>query len=197
MTKAFIMDFEGGTAAQYDAVIEEMGLTEPGAPMPGGALFHGAGPTETGWRVVDVWEDPEAYARFAAEQIGPIAAKQGLPAPAVQALDVEQVRRGSDEPVSFMQIVRIPGLDRAGFERLDSHVLEDGVAPDACVFHVNGSVDGGAFVIDYWTTRAERDRFGEERIKPGVQAAGVTAMPSFELLELHNSMRAVTAGASA
>jgi hypothetical protein len=197
MTKAFIMDFEGGTAAQYDAVIEDMGLAGPGVPTPAGALFHGAGPTESGWRVVDVWEDPEAYARFAAEQIGPLGAKHGLSAPAVQALDVEQIRRGSDDPVSYLQIVRIPGLDRAGFEHLDSHVLEDGVVPAACVFHVNGSIDGGSFVIDYWTTKAERDRFGEERIKPGVQAAGVTSMPTFETLDLHNSMRAVTAGASA
>jgi hypothetical protein len=197
MAKAYIMDFEGGTAAQYDAVIEEMGLAEPGALPPAGAVFHGAGPTETGWRVVDVWEDPVAFERFAAEQIGPFATKLGLGAPAIEALDVEQVRRGSDEPVSFLQIVRIPGLDRAGFEHLDSHVLEDGVVPAACVFHVNGSADGGSYVIDYWTSKAERDRFGEERIKPGVQAAGVTSIPTFEVLELHNSMRAVTAGASA
>jgi hypothetical protein len=197
MAKAYVMDFEGGTAAQYDAVIEEMGLAEPGSPVPAGALFHGAGATPSGWRVVDVWDDPAAFDRFAAEQIGPLAAKHGLPAPTLQTLDVDEIRRGSDADVSFLQVVRIPGLDREGFQNLDAHILPDGVPPHACVFHVNGPIDDGIYVIDYWTTKAERDEFTEERIKPGVQAAGVTSMPTFEDLELHNSMRAVPSVAGA
>jgi hypothetical protein len=115
MTKAYILDFKGGTAAQYNAVLREMGLTRIGAPAPVGAVFHGAGATATGWRVIDVWEDPSAFDRFAADQIQPLSARHGLGTPAVQVFDVADVRRGSKDEVTFAQFVRIPGLDRAGF----------------------------------------------------------------------------------
>ena len=65
MAHCFIMDFDGATAAQYDAVIEDMEL---GGRLPAHALYHGAGsPDGRSWRVVDVWETPEDFERFAAE----------------------------------------------------------------------------------------------------------------------------------
>ena len=70
MAHCFILDFDGGTAAQYDAIIEDMEL---GGRLPAKALYHGAGsPDGRSWRVVDVWESPEDFERFAAEKIGPL-----------------------------------------------------------------------------------------------------------------------------
>jgi hypothetical protein len=80
MAVAIVMDFEGATLDQYDQIIERMGL-EPGGETPPNAIFHWVTQTDTGIRVVDVWETREAFDRFAEEQIGPHSAAVGLTAP--------------------------------------------------------------------------------------------------------------------
>ena len=44
----------------------------------GGILSHAAGPTENGFRVVDVWESEEAFQRFGGT-IGPVLEEVGFP----------------------------------------------------------------------------------------------------------------------
>ena len=46
--------------------------------VDGGILSHAAGPTDDGWRVVDVWESEEAFQRFG-QVIGPILQEVGMP----------------------------------------------------------------------------------------------------------------------
>lgn len=88
MAVAVQMDFEGATLEQYDEVCGKMGLV-PRGPAPAGAISHFATLTETGLRVVDVWETLEKYEKFAQEQIGPLTAAVGLPGPPrVQFFDV-------------------------------------------------------------------------------------------------------------
>src|SRR6478672_5031672 len=86
MAKVYVMDFPGGTAADYDAVMVDMDL---GGQAPTGARFHSAGPSPTGWRVIDCWDDPAAFDRFSEEKIGPITARHGMQRPAVQVFDVD------------------------------------------------------------------------------------------------------------
>jgi len=82
------MDFEGATLDQYDQVCEKMGLT-PKGPGPAGAISHYATMTDSGLRVVDVWESREQFDKFAQEQIGPFSAEVGLPGPpAMQFFEV-------------------------------------------------------------------------------------------------------------
>src|SRR3954454_13412780 len=85
MAHCFIMDFETGTAEGYDAVMVDMGLA---GRLPEHALFHGAGAHGSGWRVVDVWETPEAFQAFAAEKIGPISGRHGFAPPRVTGFPV-------------------------------------------------------------------------------------------------------------
>jgi hypothetical protein len=59
MAIAAIVDLAGMTEAQYTTV---MGML--GTAMPPGNLVHIAGPTEDGWRIVDVWESAEAMDAF-------------------------------------------------------------------------------------------------------------------------------------
>ncbi len=80
MAVAFILDFEGGSLDQYDAVVEKMDL---GGKTPEGAHFHWVAKTEDGFRVVDVWESADAFNAFAEEKIGPLSAEQGLSEPKV------------------------------------------------------------------------------------------------------------------
>jgi quercetin dioxygenase-like cupin family protein len=59
MAIAMILDLPGVSAAQYATAREILGDTL----LPGN-LLHVAGPTEDGWRVMEVWESPEAMGAF-------------------------------------------------------------------------------------------------------------------------------------
>ena len=82
MAILMIHDAPGGTQEQY----EEVGarLAQSGAFdslsdwQTDGILSHAAGPTDDGWRVVDVWESEEAFQRFG-EKIGPVLQEVGFP----------------------------------------------------------------------------------------------------------------------
>jgi hypothetical protein len=80
MATAVIMEFNGATLAQYNQVIEKMGLT-PGGPAPAGAISHWVVATENGLLVTDLWQSRELYDAFAKEQIGPFSAEAGFPEP--------------------------------------------------------------------------------------------------------------------
>ncbi|HLY41235.1 MAG TPA: hypothetical protein VKR52_08470 [Terracidiphilus sp.] len=73
-------DFAGTTLAQYDQVIQKMGF-HPGGPGAPGGLFHWVTKTDSGIRVVDVWESREQFEKFAKEKIGPLAAQAGVTQP--------------------------------------------------------------------------------------------------------------------
>ena len=65
-----------------------MGLTPKGAG-PAGSISHFATMTDSGLRVVDVWESKEQFETFAQEQIGPHSQQVGLPGPpAIQFFEV-------------------------------------------------------------------------------------------------------------
>ena len=88
MAVAVQLDFEGATLDQYDAVCKLMGLT-PKGPGPAGAISHFSTMTDTGLRVVDVWESREQFEKFAQEQIGPFSQEAGMASqPAMQFFEV-------------------------------------------------------------------------------------------------------------
>ena len=80
MAVAVQMDFDGATLAQYDQICGKMGLT-PKGPGPAGAISHVVTQTDSGMRVVDVWETREQFDKFAQEQIVPFSQEAGLTAP--------------------------------------------------------------------------------------------------------------------
>lgn len=192
MSVAFILDFEGGSAAEYDQVVERMQL---GGRMAPGGRYHGAGATPSGLRVLDVWDDDGAFEEFARTKIGPISAAVGLSPPVIQRLEIAQIRDGSepDAEAGFAQVVRLEA-DGATFRAFDDAVLPDGQMPAGSVFHVNGPLDGGWCVIDYWTSREARDRFVETRLRPAMESAEGMAPPAIEDLELHATMTTAPAG---
>ena len=80
MAIAVQMDFAGATLDQYDQVIQLMGLT-PMGPGPAGAISHFVTMTDSGLRVIDVWETQEQFEKFAQEQIGPFSQQVGFSGP--------------------------------------------------------------------------------------------------------------------
>ncbi len=61
MAIAMIFDVPGLSQEQYDQVRREV---SPDNKRPAGMLYHVGGPTEDGWRVIEVWESQEAVDRF-------------------------------------------------------------------------------------------------------------------------------------
>jgi hypothetical protein len=79
-------------AAKVDAEVGE-------APVAG-LIAHVAGPTEIGWRIIDVWESEADYKRFQVERLNPALqiATRGAPAPRL--------------PFESFVVTGIPRLDR-------------------------------------------------------------------------------------
>jgi len=48
-------------------------------PAPVGLILHVAGPTDEGFRTIDVWESEEEWERFRAEHLAPAIAALGGP----------------------------------------------------------------------------------------------------------------------
>jgi hypothetical protein len=71
MAIGLLMEFPGMGQEQYDAVLDELEL---GGLMPAGGISHIAGPTETGWRMVEVWESQEAFDLFFRDRLHPSTA---------------------------------------------------------------------------------------------------------------------------
>jgi len=49
-------------------------------PAPKGLILHVAGPTDDGFRVIDVWESRDAWGRFHADRVAPALSALGGPA---------------------------------------------------------------------------------------------------------------------
>ena len=82
MPVVMVHDSPGVTQEQYEQVgarlTEGRGLSSLSDWPVAGILSHSAGPTATGWRVIDVWESEEAFQRFG-EVIGPVLQELDYP----------------------------------------------------------------------------------------------------------------------
>jgi hypothetical protein len=93
MAIGLVMTFDGVTEQHYDDVMVVLDLRSPGNPgggqdWPAGIIDHYAGPTETGWCVVDVWESQERFDEFLSSRLLPAMEKSGVPQPNVTAFEV-------------------------------------------------------------------------------------------------------------
>lgn len=80
MAVAVQMDFDGATLEQYDDVCSRMGSRPTVRNLQGPSRIF-ATMTDSGLRVVDVWETKEQFEKFAQDQIGPFSREAGIPAP--------------------------------------------------------------------------------------------------------------------
>jgi hypothetical protein len=71
---AFVQDV-ASSWEQYELVTSP--LVDPAPP---GLILHAAGPTDEGFRIIDVWESEDAWRRFQTERVAPAIAALGGPA---------------------------------------------------------------------------------------------------------------------
>jgi hypothetical protein len=81
--------------------------------------------------------------------------------------------------------VKLAGVGAEQFDKLEAAINPRVDHPDGLIFHASGPIDGGWGVLDFWESRAQFDRFAEERIGPGTQAAGITAQPEIHEFPVH------------
>ena len=188
MPVAFIMDFAGSDLDAYEAVCASAG-GGPDAPIPDGAIFHAAGLTDTGLRVIDIWESDAAFQRFG-ERL--IAAQQqhGVAPPELERIEMTSLREGpgGGSDAVLVHVVRMPGVDADTFAAMDRAILPDGGLADGCGFHVNGPIEGGWIAIGAWTSPEARDAFLQGRVAPAIQSMGVTSAPEMEDLPVHRTL---------
>ncbi len=74
MAYAFVQDV-ASSWEQYERIAAAIA-----EPAPRGLVVHVAGPTDEGFRMIDIWESAEAWQRFQAERLAPAIAALGGPA---------------------------------------------------------------------------------------------------------------------
>lgn len=64
-------------------------------PAPDGLVLHAAGPTDEGFRIIEVWETEGAWERFRAERLGAALETDAHVPPVFRALRPAHVVRGA------------------------------------------------------------------------------------------------------
>lgn len=92
MPYAFVQDVPASWE-QYARFAEALAETPPGL------ILHVAGPTDEGYRIIDVWESEEAWLRFQAERLSSQADDPGPPSapPVVRELRTAHLIYGRKE----------------------------------------------------------------------------------------------------
>ena len=84
MAAVVVLEFDGVTKAQYDAVNAELGIDMDAGtgPWPDGLTTHVGGANDAGeFMVVEVWDSQDAQAAWMNSTLGPALGKVGVPAP--------------------------------------------------------------------------------------------------------------------
>jgi hypothetical protein len=104
MPYAFVQDV-ASSWEQYEHFAA--GLVEP---APAGLILHVAGPTDEGFRIIDIWEDEAAWERFRASRLAPAIAALGGPSrPAPTFRDLHPVHIVVGEVLSPDRPSRLKG----------------------------------------------------------------------------------------
>jgi hypothetical protein len=74
MAVVIVNEIEGGTQELYDNVNPRV---LPDGKLPEGCTVHIAGPTDTGWRVITVWDSDEQFQQFRNEKLIPAMQEAG------------------------------------------------------------------------------------------------------------------------
>ena len=78
MTVVATLDIADLTAAEYRAVLDELGVEDR---PDSGIYLHLATPTDSGFRIVEIWDEQAGFGRFLEGRLGPAAQAAGMDHP--------------------------------------------------------------------------------------------------------------------
>jgi quinol monooxygenase YgiN len=88
MAFGITFDIPGMMVEQYNRLVPRLNAMTKGQP---GFLVHISGPTETGYRVTEVWESQADQQRFSTDHVAPIFQEERVPPATVQTFSVENI----------------------------------------------------------------------------------------------------------
>ena len=188
MAILMIMDLEGATTEQYDAVNEAMSVDENNLPQ--GLISHAVGPTdEGGLLIVDVWDTEEDLGRFLEEQVGPAMQQAGVESQAQPRVHEvhNHIPQGSGSDGSFILLIESEGFSTEDYDdvtsKLDSHAGDGSSHP--AVTHVAAITEDGMVFMDIWESPEAAQRFFEEEVGPAGAEAGLGELQP-RVVPVHN-----------
>jgi heme-degrading monooxygenase HmoA len=75
MAVVVVNEQQGGTQEIYEQNVEKV---MPEGQLPEGCQLHIAGPGESGWRVITVWDSEEQFEQFRNEKLMPVLSEAGV-----------------------------------------------------------------------------------------------------------------------
>jgi hypothetical protein len=97
MAVLVIGEMQGRDAAMDQRIMQEAGVQNTPAP---GAIARFAGPTDTGYRIITVWESEEAFRTFQRERLNPAFERLGMAAPNPQVFPLDSYRIAPQQPAA-------------------------------------------------------------------------------------------------
>jgi hypothetical protein len=85
MAIAVMSDAPGVTAEQFEAMQRQLNLM---SDPPRGGMLQLAGSVAGVWRVITVWESPDAWDAFRNDRLGPAFQQMGMPMPPFQVWEL-------------------------------------------------------------------------------------------------------------
>ncbi len=155
----------------------------------GGAVYHWCAPAPGGLRISDAWETREDFDRFARDKIGPITAKHGLSAPAVEVTDIHEIILGhATSRQGTGVIIEADGDQQTLLKTIDEankKMQTNDKPPQGLICHWTTTRDGGIRVIDHWRSREDFDTFANSILGPTLKALNMPPA-RFEFFDVHN-----------
>jgi hypothetical protein len=88
--------------------------------------------------------------------------------------------------MAFLMLMKWDGVKPDEYDKVIEELGLDDEHADGGLLHFAGLDDSGLRVVDVWESPEHFERFGQERLMPAVQRAGVEGEPEVTLVELHN-----------
>jgi hypothetical protein len=86
---AYLLEWPGVIEDDYNAVMDDLALSK----LPPGGIFHAAGMTDSGLRIVDIWESEDAFNNFFRSKLRKALEDHGLQPPQVSAWPIHNTLR--------------------------------------------------------------------------------------------------------
>ncbi len=174
MAVLMIMELDGMTTDDYEAVNEAMGIDDDN--LPDGLVQHAVGPTDDGGLlIVDVWESEAQLEHFVQNRIGPAMEKAGVESQAQPRVHpVHNHFQGSGTEGNVILLIEAPGFGPEHYDEvtanMDSHAADGSGHP--AVSHVAAITDDGMIFVDVWDSGESASNFVEEQVGPAAASAG-------------------------
>jgi hypothetical protein len=88
MSVLVIAEVPGGTAEQDKVMVEALNLADD---PPVGVRARLSGPTESGWRIVSLWDSPASFDTFLRDRLTPALEGAGRTVPEFEFWPIESV----------------------------------------------------------------------------------------------------------